>query len=542
MMYLSNTNKDSSAEKKAAAFSLDFSSSDRFYTTLLDQVFSELRKRRGVRLSRMDDERQQQIITLHASGKTLDEIGKMFSVTRERIRQIERKVWAQIALFKPQLRGLESILIGILRKNGSFDRLSRLKERLRERFGWTVKEIDYLLDHYLGVLTDRFEIILEDYIALSDYRCWRCDHFLQQVSSVVADIEKDNGSVTIGEFSKKVLAVLDASPECAQCKTKRFGLSQELFLWLFKNDPALLKSQEKMTVRRTSQFPGLNRSVLLVLKIARMPLSKKEILSELKKMFPKRRFTLKQIQSTTSNSPQCFDEIFLWGRGGIHSETLYIHKDYIKTDLPVLDEIEKSLLAELGRGKVPQIRLNRVFNDYSEQCVKAGIPNVYALFSSLKVRAHEGLCFLRSPYIGFAGSRQKISNAKILEDFVRESDHPVTRQEMRKFGRSLGLQDEHISNTIVLTELLATQNGYVIRPDFPADGPLFTELLAQMEKGLAKKSSLVIGDFFRAEYGLCQKLDILDAKMLYSLLRRFADNSFELKYPLIQLKSKKRRK
>lgn len=532
--------KEISAEKKAAPFELDFSSSDQFYTTLLEQVFSNLRQRRSVRLSRMDDTRQRQIITMHASGKTLDEIGKMFGVTRERIRQIERKVWTQIALFKPSLKSLETTIVAILRRCGSFDLLSHLKEQLGLKLGWTEREIDYLLDHYFGVLSDKFEFVSNDYVTLADYRCWKCDEFRRLVKDEVERIERGNGSLTIDEFSKTIRSAMADSPRCADCRSKSGPLSPELFLWLFKNDAQLQKSQDKMTVRRGSQFPGLNRSVLLALKIARRPLSKREILVELKKMFPKRNFTLKQIQSTTSNSPQCFDEIFLWDRGGIHSETLYIHKDYIKTDSIILDEIERLLTVESQEGNVPQIRLNRVFNLFADRCAAVGIPNVYALFSSLKVRACPGFTFQRSPYIGFSGNRQKISNAKILEEFVRKTGQPVSRQEMRAFGRSLGLQDEHISNTIVLTNLLATQSGYVLRSDFPADGELFTALLERIDAALDRRSTLSVCDLFKNEKKLCGQLDIIDAKMLYSLLRRYAEKRFELKYPLILVKGKRR--
>lgn len=533
--------KEISTEKKAVPFELDFSSSDQFYKTLLEQVFSHLRQRRGVRLSRMDDTRQRQIITMHASGKTLDEIGKQFGVTRERIRQIERKVWTQIALFKSSLKSLEAIIVSVLRRCGSFDRLAHLKEQIQNKLGWTAKEVDYLLDHYFGVLSDKFEFVSDDYITLTDYRCWKCDAFRRLVKEQVERVESSNGSLTIDEFSKAIRTALADSPQCTDCRSKSAPLSPELFLWLFKNDAQLQKSQDKMTVRRGSQFPGLNRSVLLVLKIARCPLSKREILLELKKMFPKKNFTLKQIQSTTSNSPQCFDEIFLWDRGGIHSETLYIHKDYIKTESPILDEIERLLSEEAQKGSVPQIRLNRIFNIYAARCEAAGIPNVYALFSCLKVRACPGFTFQRSPYIGFSGNRQKISNAKILEDFVEQTGRPVTRQEMRAFGRSLGLQDEHISNTIVLTNLLATQNGYVLRNDFPADGPDFTAILDRIETVLSKRSTLSVCDLFKSEKTRCQRLEISDAKMLYSLLRRYAEKRFELKYPLILAKGKRRR-
>ena len=56
--------------ENSAPFELDYSSSVNFYTKLLQQVTEVTQLRRGLRQVRTDDQRQLDIITMHASGKT----------------------------------------------------------------------------------------------------------------------------------------------------------------------------------------------------------------------------------------------------------------------------------------------------------------------------------------------------------------------------------------------------------------------------------------------------------------------------------------
>lgn len=526
-------------DPESIPFELDFSSSDNFYAKLLDQVADALRKKRGRYQNRPDDGRQRSIVMMHARGDTLDEIGRKFNVTRERIRQIERKVWVQIALFKGRLDRLKEIIVSILRKNGGFDRIENVVKGLKEVLPWSDREIRYLLRHYFEMLSDEFVFVNGDsgYVSLTDHLCWKCDRFEKMVKEVVRDLEDRNESLTLDQFTAQVRRKVGAARSCADCSTKMSEFSPELLRWLFGVDSELRRSQERMTVRRDSRFLGLNRSVLLVLKIAKRPLTKTQILAELKKMFPKREFSVKQIQSTTSNSQQCSHKIFLWDRGGIRIETLYVHRDYINTDLPILETIEKRLIAKAEEGKIPQVRLNRLFNRYSEECIAQGIPNVYALFSSLKVRGCPKLIFQRSPYIGFNGNHQKLSNAKILEAYVKKCNRPVTHRQIREFGRTLGLQDEHISNTIVLTDLIAAQRGYIYRDDAPEKNSRFVEMFRRLKERLEKVPSVHLGEWFEEEKAVCDELRIVDSKMLHSLLRRLDGFDLCMKFPFVSLSS-----
>ncbi|MBR2694952.1 MAG: hypothetical protein IKE69_12150 [Thermoguttaceae bacterium] len=523
-------------------FNFDFSSSDAFYEKLRTEAAEELRKNHAVRSIRVGNDRLLHIVQLHAHGMTLDAIGHQLGITRERVRQIERKFWSQISFCKNDFELLEKIVTKILRQKGGFDRLDNIVAKFARHYGWTEREVRYLFSHFFKDLSAKFVFVGEDseYVSLASYRCWKCPAFKKLVVRTAQKIERRNEAITLEKFAELIQRKIKrcfcrrSGEKKHSCLPKSTPIPTELFAWLLKEDPDLRPFKERMTIHRKSRFPGLNRSVLLVLKLAKRPLSKKEILAELQRMFPKQSLSLRQIQSTTANSPQCSSQIFLWNRGGIRNETLYIHKDYVKTDQPILTTIENALIRIAKQGQVPQIRLNTIFTKYQTECVNQGIPNVYALFSSLKLRGCPHFSFQRTPYIGFEGNLHKISNAKILEGFVKDNGGSVTRQQMRDFGRSLGLKDEHIMNTLALTNLVADLDGYVYRSDEPELTTEFSEMIRRLRTRLAQEEVLTADELYDAERDLCDRLKITDPKMLFSFLRRLDPPGIYMRYPQIQ--------
>ena len=524
-------------------FKLDFSSSDAFYENLRNQADEVLRRSRAVYTLRSKDDRSLHIVQLHARGVTLDAIGRRLGITRERVRQIERKFWVQISCCKNDFEQLEKIVTNILRRKGGFDRLDRIVAKFARHYGWTKREVRYLFSHFFKELSDKFVFVGKnsDYVSLADYRCWRCPEFKKLALRTAQKLERKNESIAIERFAKLIhLKIVDryclrGDKRIRPCGTPKSNIvPTEAFAWLFKEDPELVRFKDRMTVHHKSQFHGLNRSIVLVLKLAKRPLSKQEILAELQKTFPKQSFSIKQIQSTAANSPQCKDFVFLWNRGGIHKQTLYVHRDYIRTDQPILTTIENALIRIAKQKQVPQIRLNTMFTKYQAECVAQGIPNVYALFSCLKIRECPHFSFQRTPYIGFEGNQHKISNAKILEDFVKNNGGSVNRQKMRDFGRSLGLKDEHIMNTLALTNLVSNADGYAYRPDEPELTAEFSDMVRRLRLRLDHEESILAEDLFDDERELCDRLKITDPKMLFSFLRRLDPSGIYLHYPQIQ--------
>lgn len=524
-------------DNKHKRYEADFSSSEAFAVSLVQYVSNSLkRKDRWMKLHVAED-RRHQILIQRAAGKTLDEVGQAFDITRERIRQIEHNMWRQIASFKNRLELVENLLADVLSGMGGFVKDRAFYRKLADRNNWPFSSAKYFGEHFLKIFANRFRVNDEDYISFESYRCSTCSCFLDVLSADLVELEQKGEILSIDRLALSLRKSMAKTPECKKCPEKNRSFPVALFHWLFESQPQFKDYRKSKTIRMTTKL-GLYESILLALKLARRPLTKKEILIEVQKLCPKLKITEKQIKTTAGNSLQHTREILLWNRGGMNSESMYVYKDYVNIDLPVLEMIENDLLARAKKTRVPQMRLNRVYSIYAQECQTQGIPNVYALFASLKCRANPQLTFQRSPYIGFAGQKQKMSNATILENFVRERGGFVSSNTLKSFGRSLGLRDEHIQNTIALTKLLATRKGYVLFDSFDRDGERFAKITQAVHDKLQSVEHLTVMEIFQANKELYESLEIQDARMLYHLLKRFAENLFTLEFPIVSIRKK----
>ncbi|MDD3585862.1 MAG: DNA-directed RNA polymerase subunit alpha C-terminal domain-containing protein [Thermoguttaceae bacterium] len=524
-------------DNKHKRYEPDFSSSDAFAVSLVQYISNSLkRKDRWMRLHVAED-RRHQILMQRAADKTLDEVGQAFEITRERIRQIEHNMWRQIASFKNRLELVENLLVDVLSSLGGYVKDRVFYRKLAERNHWPFSAAKYFGEHFLKIFANRFRVNAEDYICFESYKCATCPYFYDVLCADLTQLEHNGEILSIDRLAVSIRKRLPKTPECKKCVEKNHSFPIALFYWLFESQPRFKDYRKNKTIRMTTKL-GLYESILLALKLAHRPLTKKEILLEVQKLCPKLKITEKQIKTTAGNSLQHTREILLWNRGGMNSESMYVYKDYVNTDLVILETIENDLLARARKSRVPQMRLNRVYSIYAQECLSQGIPNVYALFASLKCRANPQLTFQRSPYIGFAGQKQKISNAVILEKFVRDRGGFVSSNTLKSFGRSLGLRDEHIQNTIALTKLLATRKGYVLFDSFDRDGERFKKITQAVREKLQSVEHLTVMEVFQANKELYESLEIQDARMLYHLLKRFAEDIFTLEFPIVSIKKK----
>ncbi|MDO5581377.1 MAG: sigma factor-like helix-turn-helix DNA-binding protein [Planctomycetia bacterium] len=522
-------------DNKHKRFEPDLASSTDFAASLIDFLTHTLKKNDRWTQLHIDKNRRCQILIERAAGKTLDEVGKMFGITRERIRQIEHSIWRQIGTAKARLEPIENHITEILTELGGFTRINLLYQTFAERNKWSFLSAKYFLENFIEILPDRFRIIAHDYVCFTNYRCDQCADFMNVLEEYSQKLEKRGDVLSIEKLAAQMQKMIPEICKCKKCPARKKAFTPALFAWLYEVHPRFRDFRKNKVIRLNPKL-GLYESILMALKGAERPLAKKEILAEVQKLNPRLKITEKQIKTTAGNSLQHTKEILLWNRGGMNSESMYVYKDFVKTEAPILEIIERDLLERARKTHVPQMRLNRIFLIHREQCTAQGIPNVYALFACLKCRANPALTFQRSPYIGFTGINQKISNAQILEDYVRKNEGFVTSEALKTFGRSLGLRDEHIQNTISLTNLIATRRGYILFDQFDPAMPQFRTLVEKIEKKLRGIDHLTITEVWADLREQCDQMGILDSRMLYHVLKRFADEEFTLGFPVISLK------
>lgn len=579
-------------DNKHKSFEPDWSNPNLFANSLTLYLTKtpERKNKESNSLIPLDKQRQNRIMVDRAAGLTLDEIGQKFNITRERIRQIEQGIWRELVSKKKLLEQIRTPLQEGLTECGGFTKISFLCEDFVRRSGWPMQNARYYMEHFLKILEDDFTIYGDEFVALKSFQCCHCEAFCNLLEKKLLEMEKRQEICSIKRLAEMMRALAPsiclncrfkirlsnimiknngnktennsdsitqadpASPtpaaddlsnfkqsappqnELTVCefKKKKKFLPLDMFYWLFNKDPRFVPYRKRKVLRMSSML-GLFESIVLVLRNAGRPLTKKEILLEIKKVNPKLKITEKQIKTTAGNSLQHTQEILLWNRGSLNTESVYIHQDYVKTNAPVLDLIENDLIERSKRTKVPQMRLNRIFSEYKNQCVEQGIPNVYALFACLKTRGNSKITCQRSPYIGFVGLSQKLSNARLLEDFVRQHGGSVSNTELKNFGQKLGLRNEHIQNTVSLTNLIIAQDGYVLLDKFDPASQSFRLLLDAIENTLKNNDYMTVTEIYSSHKILCEELEINDARMLYHLLKRFSENRFSLGFPVISL-------
>ncbi len=517
------------------------SSSEAFALSLIRYLTHTLKKNDRWAQLHIDEKRRDCVLVERANGTTLDEIGRKFNITRERIRQIEYNIWRQLGSSHAHLEAIRNYIEECLENLGGFTQKESLYQLFADVHKWPVQNVRYFLEHLIEIMPDRFKMVDNEYVCFFRYACSECTSFMDSMEKLVHEIEQKGDICSIDKLSlimRKKMALV-----CRNCKMPRRGklLTNALFNWVFDTIPRFKDYRKRKIIRVNSKL-GLFESIILALRIAHRPLSKKEILLEVQRLNPELEISEKQIKTTAGNSLQHNREILLWERGGMNSESLYVHMDYVIKTVPILDTIENELLESAKKSQVPQMRLNRIYAKYREECVEQGIPNVYALFACLKCRANPVLLFQRSPYISFNGHNQKLSNARIMENFVRDSGGFVSSDQLKDFGRSLGLRDEHIQNTISLTYLVATKEGFTLCDQFNSETSEFNHLLDNFDMTLSQTDHLSITELYQKYADVCQKLNISDSRMLYHLLKKYEDKRYTLVYPVIALRGENNRR
>ncbi len=513
-------------------FEPDWQTPESFTSSLTLYLTQTLKKNNRWVQIHIDKPRQNQILIDRANGLTLDEIGRKFNITRERIRQIELSIWRYLSSSQSHLEKIRARLEANLIERGGFVKISSLCKDISKVNNWPVNDVIYYFVHFFEIFKNSFNLYNGSYVSLVNFRCTECPAFLDAVEERMQDLEKNNETCNIENLIDYTRAKsLKLCKSCPCSCVKKF-LPHELFSFLFENNSRFIPYRKRKILRLNYKL-GLFESIVLALKNAGRPLTKKEILAEIRKLNPNLKITEKQIKTTAGNSLQYTREILLWNRGGLNSESMYVHQDYVKIDAPVLDLIEKDLLERSHRAKVPQMRLNHIFHEFKDQCIEQGIPNVYALFACLKRRANPNFTCQRSPYVGLVGHSQKVSNTQLLEDYVRSCGGSVSSYDLKNFGKSLGLRNEHIQNTITLTNLIAAQDGYVLLDRFDPASEGFHQLLDQVEKTLENNDYMTVTELYSIHKVQCEMLEISDARMFYHLLKRFSEKRFSLGFPVV---------
>jgi transcriptional regulator len=400
-------------------------------------------------------ERTIDVIVRRVHGKTLEQIAKIYGLTRERIRQIERRyknpsdfAYAQV-IFAEVSQMLEKTMTTL----GGFSTLRKITTQFAEDNGWAEQDcsplfVKFLLDH----VTDKIVSYGKGYYAIKSYPCNQCERLAAKISEYA---EREDQEIVTRSSSRKTFL----NTCCTGCTDFPHRINDFFLDWKCSSDPLYFQLFNNDDLCR-SATGSMQKMVHNILKRSANPLSVKEILALVCYRAGNDNFTLEQVRDAVTILGGKKKDIFLWNRGGI-----YAHRKHLPIDNPLLLFLENKLKQLLKKITTP-ISLYILFNEYKSECQANGIPSVYALHACLKARGVLGVAFRRTPCVSATSKKHKRKNVEILESWVARQKKVVTGRALERYALEVGIDSQQCYSAFVYSKLLIKyKHGLVVHLD-----------------------------------------------------------------------------
>ncbi len=331
-------------------------------------------------------------------GMKLREIGAYFNLTRERIRQLKNEAWSVIEhpficrLFQPCFDALYKAF-----SEKSYILSPRDAQwRFQELMKWTdVLPIRILIRLHDNLDMDdyafrQFHVGKMQYIWLAHAACDECERLMP----AIRDRAIPDGSMSMEKWVEIIARCV--SETCGDCATPP-AASRELGYYFLKKiygkgnyfveDSSIIYTGKAAPFR----LGAMQEAMLAILEDAPGAMTFDEIQNRLHQLHPEKEKFIQtlSLMSAIHRAP----EAIFWGSG-----CYSIHRKHVRTTTPLLAGIEREAI-DLVYSGVPLLSTHRFFSEHERECVAAGIPNKYALYSCLKLRNSPRLAFPHAPYI-----------------------------------------------------------------------------------------------------------------------------------------------
>ena len=525
---LHSTERPRIAEQAAAA-EVDYSSPEAYLVSLIRPVLS--------------NERQRQILMLRMGcedePKTLNDLGKVFGVTRERIRKIEKNAQTKLLHWKGELAlaPLHDSISNMLKEHApllSFGEICRLLQR---QHGWAKPMRKEALARLLPVFSD-LHCVAGGYVCFSSFRCPECEFLPQLLEAVIADTNKEE--IDLVALSRVLFDRIGHEDACRACDSLPERAAINLVRIAF-NASETVKSKYRMSsdvLQRIDMWHlaegSVSSAIEVVLQRHPRPMSYKDIQAELN-LSRKEEVDEDVVWRTANACASQVSDILLWDRGGV-----YQHRCHVNLYTPVLNMIEEWLVGSLMDGPFTQLSIHAALQAFRDECVATGLSSEYAIHSCLKQRQHPKLIFFHSPYIGLAGTPCRRTNVEIAEGLIRDEGEIVKWETLKDLlCRRMGLKRFQFKQVVQqFDSVIRTEGGFLHVDYFDHTPTEFAALVAYVKQRLSQEGHLSAELIYQEKCVTCLQLQIDGPRMLHSVLRQFAkDIVGDRSYPLLELVS-----
>ena len=459
------------------------------------------------------NERDWEILQLRVSGVTLEQIGKKFEISRERVRQIVKKSFD--SMFKQYQKYFEYITDKI--KKNLFVNINSLFEKDDLNIMRSIIEVydlpfniykDYL---YTGSREDFIEMIDNFKSNINKSRSETYIYTREEIEEYVVDFLTDN-------------MVKGDNTDAKHVETLVNDLIKESFESTNVHNQYVYK--QKLTKARMCQivFEKEFSNGLNVYKEI------DKFVEKLLQYYPEE-FRHDSERSIIANLTRDEEIIILW-KVGYFKHISAIHPDI---NANTLAPIKDWLQSQLNENNI-QINTRAAFGKFANVLKKLEIDTEHALFSLLKIHFPKAFNYSRSPNLVMVGHERK-EKKKIIEDFVRGFNGYVKNETLiNHFIKTLGWKQTMYEQNVAASEFLIKTSDGLIHVDCLGLEKEDLESIFTYTKGKINqlKNSFSIETVFEERKSTLLQMNIKDSKVLYHLLEKYYPEEFDFyRYPHI---------
>ena len=382
---------------------------------------------------------------IYCEPKTLEEVGEIFGVTRERIRQIESKSLGKIKKF--------------LSSSGYLDVVNSMTTQLLDNVGsvYKIRNIEGM-KNYLKLINKigGFNFIIdEEFFWVSLKENWQ-DEIRERLFNTLERDNKFIGAISLFKdyFCEILKEYLNVDTEF---QIENFNSIVEDFMQDFTHNYLIrVDNEENFKVARNKirsnsdkiTTDNRNEEIIALFEImypngVHLPIDKDALLkANLKPLLDSIPYKM-SIRTLSDGVLKNAPNVILWDKG------LYIHVNNINIKWSVVDDVINEILSEFDRG-LGHFSIKKIYDKRTEEMQFAGIPNPDALIGLITYKNNPRIGHRKlEVFDTFDDIPDDLSKTEIIENYLKDKGDWVSVRDMQKyFCDEVGWEDYQIEQYV----------------------------------------------------------------------------------------------
>jgi len=219
--------------------------------------------------------------------------------------------------------------------------------------------------------------------------------------------------------------------------------------------------------------------------------------------------------------------MIIWGRGE------YIHIDNICIEKNSLVKYIKIINSKLNN--LPEINIDKIYNEYKKQINKLGIPNKWAFYFLLKYHFSDKLYFYRFPRIFDVKYKGKEipDNYKLIKNYIKNKNRAVKREELvHYFVDKIGWEEYALYNKLAMNDDVfhIGNEEYIHIEHLNFDKKELKEIVEWVEKTLDSEfPEIKVDNIFEENIVKMKKANISNKHILLNLLKYYYNDKLDFR-------------